>query len=182
MASGWWLVATGLRRDTVPRRIDVPDYLDLEVWGFAHGLVKDLYGATECFPQAERYRMQDQLLRAAISIPANIAEGSRRGSDLDFARMLRIALGSASELDYYLLLACDLGYLSADESGALRGRLHQIMRMLRGLIATLRRSARPVAPAARPTRRAASEQAKPSSHPRAPTGPPQSHEPPATSH
>jgi four helix bundle protein len=97
------------------------DFRDLKVWQRAHQLVLRLYKATATFPDAERFGLISQIRRAAVSIPANIAEGSRRGTDADFARFLRIAIGSASEVDYFVLLARDLRYLAAQEYESLNG-------------------------------------------------------------
>ena len=85
----------------------------------------------------ERFGLVSQTRRAAASVPANLAEGSARGTDGDFARFARISLGSAAELEYHLLLAADLGYLDRDAYDALRGELSEIKRMLTGLITHL---------------------------------------------
>ena len=94
------------------------------------------------FPAAERFGLTSQLRRAAVSIPANIAEGSVRSSDADFARFLHIALGSASETDYYLLLARDLTFLDGATYDRLDPDLQEIKRMLAALISRVR----PVSP------------------------------------
>ena len=86
------------------------DFRDLKVWQKAHNVVLAVYRASAEFPAAERFGLTSQLRRAAVSIPANIAEGCVRSSDADFARFLHISLGSASEVDYYLLLARDLKF------------------------------------------------------------------------
>jgi four helix bundle protein len=87
------------------------DFRKLKVWKQSHELTLDIYKLTVNFPQCELYGLTSQIRRASASIPANIAEGCCRGSDLDFARFLHISMGSASELDYHLLLAHDLNYL-----------------------------------------------------------------------
>src|SRR5215213_7560280 len=89
------------------------DFRNLRVWQRAHQLTLEVYGETSGFPKEERYRLTNQLRRAAASVPANIAEGCGRNGDVELARFLTIAKGSASELDYLLLLAHDLGYLKA---------------------------------------------------------------------
>ena len=80
----------------------------LRVWNEAHGLTLAAYRVTRGFPQTERYGLSAQIRRSAASVCANIAEGCGRRGGNDFARFLQIALGSASELEYHLLLAADL--------------------------------------------------------------------------
>lgn len=84
------------------------NYKNLRVWEDAHALVLEIYNATRSFPNDERYGLTSQIRRAAVSIPSNIAEGTGRGSDADFARFVQFAVGSISEVDYQLLLARDL--------------------------------------------------------------------------
>ena len=79
------------------------DYRKLVVWEKAHKLVLEVYRVTMTFPKEELFGLTSQIRRASASIPANIAEGSGRGSDAEMARFLHIALGSASELEYHLL-------------------------------------------------------------------------------
>jgi four helix bundle protein len=110
------------------------DFHKLAVWEKSHALTLALYRATRAFPRDEIYGLTSQLRRAASSIPANIAEGCGRDGDAELARFLRIAAGSASELEYHLLLARDLVYLAeAEYDGALR-KVTEVKRMLTGLI------------------------------------------------
>jgi four helix bundle protein len=81
------------------------DFRTLLVWEKSHLLVLDIYQHLSSFPKEERFGLADQIRRAAVSIPANIAEGCGRGSDADFARFIQIAMGSASELEYEILLS-----------------------------------------------------------------------------
>lgn len=114
------------------------DFRDLKVWQAAHELTLDVYRATNALPPEERYGLLPQLRRAAVSIPANIAEGCGRRGDRDFARFLQIAMGSASELEYLLLLSHDLGWLAEEEDHRdLAGKTVQVKRMLAGLILKL---------------------------------------------
>lgn len=83
------------------------DYQKLEVWKAAHRLTLGIYRGTAAFPASERFGITSQLRRAAASIAANIAEGCGRNSDNELARFLRISLGSANEVEYFLLLARD---------------------------------------------------------------------------
>ena len=84
------------------------DFRDIKAWQKGHRLALAVYQATKRFPTEERYGLKSQARRAAASIPTNIAEGCGRDSEAEFARFLRIAAGSASELEYLLLLARDL--------------------------------------------------------------------------
>ena len=114
------------------------DFRNLRVWQRAHALTLELYGETRAFPKEERYRLTSQLRRAAVSIPANIAEGCGRNGDAELARFLTIARGSASELDYFLLLAHDLGYLKTARYERLAEEVHGISRMLTNFVDRLR--------------------------------------------
>lgn len=110
------------------------DYKRLEVWHKAHQLTLGVYRVTASFPNTEIYGLTGQIRRASSSIPANIAEGSGRGSDTELARFLRIATGSASELEYHLLLSHDLGFIDANNYEKLNQQITEILRMLKGLI------------------------------------------------
>jgi four helix bundle protein len=90
------------------------DFRELKVWRKAHELTLDVYRVTRAFPKEETYGLTSQIRRAAASVGANIAEGSGKNSRSDFARYLQIAIGSASELEYHLLLAKDLCYVDAE--------------------------------------------------------------------
>jgi four helix bundle protein len=116
----------------------VQDYRKLKVWERAHQLTLAVYKATETLPKDELYGLISQIRRACASIPANIAEGCGRDGDTEFARFLRIAMGSASELDYHLLLARDLGFLNEIVYGQLENELREVRRMLNVFIQKLR--------------------------------------------
>ncbi len=109
------------------------DFKKLSVWNKAHQLTLDLYRVTAQFPSEERFALASQIRRAASSIGANLAEGSGRRRDGEFGRFLSIAIGSASELEYHLLLAHDLGYV--DKATYVRNEtaLREIGRMLAAL-------------------------------------------------
>ncbi len=92
-----------------------------------------IYRITATFPPEERYGLVSQMRRAAVSVPANIAEGSKRESRTDYARFLNIAEGSLAETHYLLLLGRDLGYLAADVYESMVIELDEIARMLHGL-------------------------------------------------
>jgi four helix bundle protein len=91
------------------------DFKDLRVWAKAHELTLILYARTRSFPKDELYGLTSQLRRSAASVGANIAEGCGRRSDGEMKRFLQIARGSVSELEYHLLLARDLCFISAGE-------------------------------------------------------------------
>ena len=114
------------------------DYRRLRVWQDAHRLTLDVYAAARTFPKTERFGLTSQLQRAAASVPANLAEGCGRGSDADFARFVQIAVGSATETDYHLLLARDLGHLSSDSHGTLEAQMTTVRRQLIALLKRLR--------------------------------------------
>jgi len=87
------------------------DFRDLNVWEKAHHLTIQVYEATQDFPREELYGLTSQVRRSSASIPANISEGCGRQGDAEFARFLQIAMGSACELEYHLLLARDLTFM-----------------------------------------------------------------------
>ncbi|MBV9072946.1 MAG: four helix bundle protein [Acidobacteria bacterium] len=110
------------------------DFRDLQVWHKAHQVVLDIYRDTNLFPPDERFGLIAQLRRSAASIPANIAEGCGRQGDGDFNRFLQIAMGSACEAEYHLLLARDLHYLTAERYEHLVDGISEVKKMLAGLI------------------------------------------------
>lgn len=89
-------------------------FRDLVVWQRAHEFVMSVYRCTERFPKQELYGLTAQFRRAAVSVPANIAEGFRRRGKSDKYRFLNMAQGSLEECRYYLILAGDLGYLDSE--------------------------------------------------------------------
>jgi four helix bundle protein len=105
----------------------------LEAWNQAVELVTEVYRKTESFPKEERYGLTSQIRRAAVSIPANIAEGAARFSSREFARFLSNAQGSASELETELLIAHRLGYLDETNFSDLNSQLERIGRLITGL-------------------------------------------------
>jgi four helix bundle protein len=116
------------------------DFCGLKVWQKSHESVLAIYRASAEFPATERYGLTSQLRRATVSIAANIAEGSVRSSDADFARFLHIALGSASEVDYYLILARDLKFIDDKIHRALDSKLQEIKRMLAAFIVRVKKT------------------------------------------
>ena len=113
------------------------DFRSLKVWQKGHELALAVYKATLSFPREEMYGLVSQLRRAASSIPANIAEGCGCNGNREFARFLGIALRSASETEYHLLLARDLGYLDIKTYEELNNQATEVKRMLTGFIQKL---------------------------------------------
>ena len=105
-------------------------YRDLEVWKRSHALVLRIYQLTKSFPDEERFGLTSQLRRAAVSVPANIAEGSKRRKSQDYARFLNISEGSLSETDYLLLCSKDLGYLPESALEPIASEIEEVSRML----------------------------------------------------
>jgi four helix bundle protein len=116
------------------------DYRNIQAWQKAHELTLQIYKATESFPQKELYGLISQLRRAAVSIPANIAEGYGRTTDLEIARFMDISLGSANEVEYLLLLSADLKYCSKQAADELSHKLVEIRKMLSSFTKTIRNS------------------------------------------
>lgn len=119
------------------RTAGLRDFHDLRVWGKAHQLALAAYEASAGFPQHEISGLTGQVRRAAVSIGANIAEGCGRNSERELARFLQIAMGSASELQYHLLLARDLKLLKTADHQHLEERVIEVKRMLTSLIKKL---------------------------------------------
>jgi four helix bundle protein len=116
----------------------VRDFKKLQVWEKAHGLTLATYRITVSFPKEEMFGLTSQIRRASSSIPANIAEGCGRDSEAELKRFLQIAMGSASELEYHLLLAHDLGYISQEDYKRLEQNATEVKRMLTGFIQKLK--------------------------------------------
>ena len=114
------------------------DFRSLRVWEKSHLLVLAVYKATSGFPKDERYGLTSQMRRSGASIPANIAEGCGRNGSAEFARFLHIAMGSASELEYHLLLAHDLELLNNPVYEQLAGDVTDVKRMLAAFIRKLK--------------------------------------------
>ncbi len=113
-------------------------FRDLNVWQKAHRLTLRIYSLTGGFPQDERFGLTSQLRRACASVCANLAEGCCRKSDKDFARFVDIAMGSGSEVEYFLLLARDLNHLTECDYASLDEQIQEVKRMLTGLNHRLR--------------------------------------------
>lgn len=106
---------------------------DLVVWQKAVALVVDCYRISKTFPSEERSGLTQQLRRAAVSVPANIAEGKGRGRPAEFVRFLEIANGSLTELDTHLVVARELGFIESETLTRVVCRIEEVGRMLTGL-------------------------------------------------
>jgi len=109
------------------KRESAKTFKDLIVWQKAHRFVLSVYRITSKFPKEEMYGLTSQFRRAAVSIPANIAEGFRRKGKPDKYRFMNIAQGSLEECRYYLILARDLGYIKMDD---LMNQLEEVSKLL----------------------------------------------------
>jgi four helix bundle protein len=119
----------------------VQSYRDLIVWKKAMSLVLAVYHSTQAFPKVETYGLVSQLRRAAVSIPSNIAEGQARLTTVEFKQSLGHARGSLMEVETYILLGQELGYLERDQSESLLASAAEVGRILNGLLNSLGRAA-----------------------------------------
>ncbi|HRX83712.1 MAG TPA: four helix bundle protein [Phycisphaerae bacterium] len=118
------------------------NFRQLKVWQKGHQLTLDVYGATTRFPRHEMFGLTSQLRRATSSVPSNLAEGCGRPADADFGRFTGYAMGSASEAEYQLLLAHDLGYLPDSTYAERDANAQEVKRMLSALMRTLQKKQR----------------------------------------
>lgn len=114
------------------------NYKDLKVWEKAHLFTLNVYEGTKSFPKEEIYSLTNQVRRAASSIPANIAEGCGKNGKLELAHYLNIALGSANESEYFLILSRDLNYLPREKFDVLFLLINEVKGMLISLINKVR--------------------------------------------
>lgn len=113
-------------------------YKDLIVWKKAMDLVNAVYDATDAFPKRETYSLTDQIRRAAVSVPSNIAEGQAHYSNREFLHFLRHSRGSLAEVETQLIIAQRRNYLSASQAGDRLKRADEVNRILSGLINSLK--------------------------------------------
>lgn len=118
-------------------KVSAKNYRELIVWQDAIKIAKTVYQLTGKFPKQEIYALADQLRRAAVSVPSNIAEGQARKSPGDFRRFLHIALGSLAEVDTQLILAQEFGYLSKEDIGPMDMEIQNLRKKLYALINSL---------------------------------------------
>ena len=115
------------------------NYSELKIWQQGIEIVKMVFKLSENLPKTEKYGMISQMTRASVSIPANIAEGSSRNSDNDYARFLQIALGSAFELQTYLILIKELEWVQPDTIEDLATLLESEIKMIHGFLKAITR-------------------------------------------
>jgi four helix bundle protein len=121
----------------------IKSHRDLLVWQKAMTLVTGCYQLTERFPDRERFGLSSQLQRAAVSVPANIAEGNARRSKPAYVNHLSIATGSLAEVETHIQIAINLGYVNDSDCEVVVGQLEEVRRMTAGLIRSLESSEHP---------------------------------------
>lgn len=125
MVGSWWIMDD---------KVSAKNYRELIVWQEGIKLAKFVYKLTEKFPCQETYALADQVRRAVVSVPSNIAEGQARKAPGDFRRFLHIALGSLAEVDTQLILAQEFGYLNNkmldDQIQGLRKKIYALINSL----------------------------------------------------
>jgi four helix bundle protein len=114
------------------------DFRELTVWQDSHKLTLAIYEVTKLFPKEELFILTNQMRRSSSSIPTNIAEGCGRGTNKEFAQFLQIAMGSAYEIDYQLILAKDLNYIQNEKYLTLSEETNKIQRKLASLLKKIR--------------------------------------------
>ena len=110
------------------------NFKELRVWKEAIELAKLVYQTSANFPAEEKYGLKSQVNRAAVSVASNIAEGSGRGSNKEFAQFLKVSLGSAFEVETQMILAEAFGFVSKEDNEKLTQQLSGVQKMLNGLI------------------------------------------------
>jgi four helix bundle protein len=113
-------------------------YKDLEVWQLSLEFVKDIYRITDKFPSSEKFGLTQQIRKAAVSIPSNIAEGQFRNSPREFKQFLYVALGSAAELETQMIISSEVNFMSFEEVAPVLNTLERIMKMLKKLSLSLK--------------------------------------------
>lgn len=108
-------------------------FTDLKVWQLGHALTLEVYRLTASFPEDERFGLTSQIRRSASAVPTDIAEGSKRRSNKDYAHFLNLAESSLAETEYHVILSRDLEYLPASAAEALFVRISELSRMLHAL-------------------------------------------------
>lgn len=118
-------------------KVPAKNYRELIVWQDGIKLAKAVYKLTEKFPKHEVYALADQIRRAVVSVPSNIAEGQARKAPGDFRRFLHIALGSLAEVDTQLILAQEFGYIVQEDVDSLDAQIQNLRKKLYALINSL---------------------------------------------
>lgn len=110
----------------------------MKIWEISHQLTLKVYRITKQFPKEETYALTSQIRRSSSSIPTNIAEGCGRGTNKEFAQFLQIAIGSAYELDYQILLAKDLEYIDKNTYSELNDEIIRLQKQIAALLIKVR--------------------------------------------
>lgn len=118
-------------------KVPAKNYRELIVWQEGIKLAKAVYKLTEKLPRRETYALADQIRRAVVSVPSNIAEGQARKAPGDFRRFLHIALGSLAEVDTQLVLAQEFGYLTQEDIDVMDEQIQSLRKKLYALINSL---------------------------------------------
>ncbi|UOK41554.1 MULTISPECIES: four helix bundle protein [Flavobacterium] len=113
-------------------------FKELGIWKKSRVFCSDIYSITASFPNEEKFGLTNQLRRASVSIPSNIAEGSSRNSNKDFSRFLEIAIGSAYEIETQLIIPSDLGFIDSEKLVLLSNQLNEIIKMISKFRSTLK--------------------------------------------
>ncbi len=113
-------------------------FKELLIWKKSRSFCSEIYSTTSTFPSDEKFGITNQLRRASVSIPSNIAEGSSRNSNKDFSRFLEIAIGSAYEIETQLLISFDLGFVNSEKLEFLTNQLEEIIKMISKFRSTLK--------------------------------------------
>ncbi|HLT52638.1 MAG TPA: four helix bundle protein [Flavobacteriaceae bacterium] len=113
-------------------------FKQLEIWKRSRYFCSKIYNITSRFPESEKFGLANQLRRASVSLPSNIAEGSSRSSNKDFSRFLELVLGSCYEIETQLLIASDLKFITEQESNSLIEELEELVRMISKFKSTLK--------------------------------------------
>ncbi|MBS2211604.1 four helix bundle protein [Carboxylicivirga mesophila] len=114
-------------------------YKEIHAWQKAMELVTDIYSITDSYPENEKFGLTNQIRRAAVSVPSNIAEGFGRNSLPDFIRFLNIARGSLFELQTQVEISLNLGFLARDNYGEIDAKTEEIAKLLNALIKSLKK-------------------------------------------
>lgn len=114
------------------------DFRKLNIWTDSMALVELVYQILKLLPDSEKFSMQLQMQRSAISIPSNIAEGCSRSSELDFKRFLEIAIGSTFELETQVLLAVRIGYFTEQKTEPVLAKINQVQKQLNAFISSIK--------------------------------------------
>jgi len=110
------------------------DFREMQVWNKGHKLALEIYKLTAGFPREEVFGLSSQIRRAAVSIPTNIAEGCGRGNPKELKQFLKISMGSASEVEYQILLSYELCYMDRKKYDSLKSDIQEVKKMLSSYI------------------------------------------------